>query len=128
MQLLLDTHPFIWFINGDNHLPKKVKSLITDSENECFISIASIWEIAIKSSLGRLELASDFDQITNFLFENDITILPIKFSHLQTLMTLEYYHRDPFDRIMIAQSISENLLLLSKDGEFAKYSVRLRWS
>ena len=127
MQLLLDTHPFIWFINGDNHLPEKIKSLIADVENECFLSVASIWEIAIKTSLGKLELQSGFDRITDFLFDNDIEILPIKFVHLQTLLKLEYYHRDPFDRIVISQGIAENLTVLSKDEIFDKYPIKLIW-
>jgi PIN domain nuclease of toxin-antitoxin system len=127
MQLLLDTHPFIWFINGDNQLPEKIKSLIADVENECFLSVASIWEIAIKTSLGKLELQSGFDRITDFLFDNDIEILPIKFVHLQTLLKLEYYHRDPFDRIIISQGIAENFTVLSKDEIFDKYPIKLIW-
>ncbi len=127
MRLLLDTHPFIWFINGDNQLPEKVKILIADSENECFLSIASIWEIAIKTSLGKLELQSDFDKITDFLLDNGIEILPIKFEHLQTLLKLEYYHRDPFDRVIISQGIAENLMVLSKDEIFDKYPIKLIW-
>ena len=125
MQLLLDTHPFIWFINGDSELPKKSRKLIADSENECFLSIASIWEIAIKTSLNRLELQSSFDKITDFLSENDIAILPIKFNHLQTLLRLEHYHKDPFDRIILSPSITENFSLISKDREFGDYQVAL---
>lgn len=127
MQLLLDTHTFIWFINGDNQLPEKVKDSIADSGNECFLSIASIWEIAIKMSLGKLELQSEFDKITDFLFDNDIEILPIKFGHLQTLLKLEYYHRDPFDRVIISQGIADNLTVLSKDEVFDKYPIKLIW-
>lgn len=124
MQLLLDTHPFIWFINGDNQLPEKVKRLIADIENGCFLSVASIWEIAIKTSLGKLELQSGFDRITDFLFDNDIETLPIKFEHLQTLLKLEYYHRDPFDRIIISQGIAENLTVLSRVK--MKFLIRTR--
>ena len=127
MQLLLDTHPFIWFINGDNQLPERIKKIIADPENECFLSIASIWEIAIKTSLGKLELQSDFNKITDFLFDNDIEILPINFDHLQTLLKLEYYHRDPFDRVIISQGIAENLTVLSKDAIFDKYPIKLIW-
>lgn len=107
MSVLLDTHAFIWFINSDTQLPEKVKNTIENSENECFLSIASIWEIAIKTSLGKLKLASNFDKIKEFLSINAITILPLKFEHAQTLLTLEYCHRDPFDRIIISQGISE---------------------
>ena len=108
-------------------MPEKIKSLIADVENECFLSVASIWEIAIKTSLGKLELQSGFDRITDFLFDNDIEVLPIKFVHLQTLLKLEYYHRDPFDRIVISQGIAENLTVLSKDEIFDKYPIKLIW-
>ena len=127
MRLLLDTHPFIWFINGDDALPEKVKKIIANPENECFLSIASIWEIAIKTSLGKLGLQSGFDKIADFLLDNDVGVLPIKFDHLQTLLKLEYYHRDPFDRIILAQGITENLIVLSKDVIFDKYPIKLVW-
>ncbi len=127
MQLLLDTHSFIWFINGDDQLPERVKKIITNPGNECFLSIASIWEIAIKTSLGKLELQSDFIKITDFLFENDIQVLPIEFDHLQTLLKLEYYHRDPFDRVIISQGITENMTVLSNDATFDKYPIKLIW-
>jgi PIN domain nuclease of toxin-antitoxin system len=127
MQLLLDTHPFVWFINGDRELPEKVKKLIADTQNECFLSIASIWEIAIKTSLGKLALQSDFDKISDFLFDNDIKVLPVEFEHLQILLKLEYYHRDPFDRLIISQGIAEKLIILSKDGVFDQYPIKLIW-
>lgn len=120
--------PFLRFKNCDQPpFGEKVKKLIADSENECFLSIASIWEIAIKTSLGKLELQSDFDKITDFLFDNDIEILPVQFEHLQTLLKLEYYHRDPFDRVIISQGIAENLVILSKDEIFDKYPIKLIW-
>ena len=72
MDLLLDTHAFIWFLNGDNQLPQKVKIQIADLNNKCFLSICSIWEIAIKSSLGKLELQGSFEKIATFLDDNDI--------------------------------------------------------
>src|SRR5688572_26520656 len=114
MQYLLDTHTFIWFINGDNNLPEKVKQGIQNLDNKCFISIASLWEISIKSSLGKLELKAEFSKIADFLLENEIEILPITFEHLQKLLSLKYYHRDPFDRLIIAQGLSEKLTVLSK--------------
>ncbi|MEO8820646.1 MAG: type II toxin-antitoxin system VapC family toxin [Ginsengibacter sp.] len=103
MELLLDTHAFIWFIDGDNSLPEKAVHTIKDINNECFISVASLWEIAIKLSLKKIELKSDFNKINNFLADNGIDILPITFDHLQKLLELPYHHRDPFDRIIISQ-------------------------
>lgn len=127
MSYLLDTHTFIWFINGDTSLPVKVIKEIKDLNNQCFISIASIWEIAIKSKLNKLTLLSDFDKIIEFLDVNQIEILPISFNHILALNNLEFHHRDPFDRILIAQAISEELILLSKDKNFSFYDVNVFW-
>jgi PIN domain nuclease of toxin-antitoxin system len=128
MKLLLDTHTFIWFINGDKSLPAKTKKTIANLENSCFISIASIWEIAIKLSLKKLKLKSGFDKIAEFINENDIEILPVSFNHLQQLMELEFHHRGPFDRIIIAQSITEQLTVLTKDDNFKLYPVKIMWN
>lgn len=128
MNLLLDTHTFIWFINGDTSLPAKVRNEIKNIDNTCFISIASLWEIAIKSSLHKLELKADFNQIASFLVDNDIEILPIAFEHLQKLLKLKYHHRDPFDRIIIAQGATAKLTILTKDENFKKYRVKILWT
>lgn len=94
MNFLLDTHAFIWFMEGDSALSQKSRQAIADIHNNCFISIASIWEMAIKSSLGHLKLTSDFNNIAGFLESNNIELLPVAFNHLQKLLTLEYHHRD----------------------------------
>lgn len=127
MQFLLDTHTFIWFINGDNSLPTQTINRIRNTENQCFISIASIWEIAIKKSLNKLELRSGFDNISEFLAANDIAILPLTFAHIQSLNQLDFHHRDPFDRIIIAQSIAEKLTILTKDEYFKLYDCNVVW-
>lgn len=127
MNLLLDTHTFIWFMNGDKNLPKQTINKIIDTENRVFISIASLWEIAIKISLGKLSIKEGFNKISDFIFNNDMEILPVKFEHLQTLLKLKYFHRDPFDRILIAQGITENILIATDDKNFKKYSVKIIW-
>jgi PIN domain nuclease of toxin-antitoxin system len=127
MSFLLDTHTFIWFINGDRSLSDKVISKIKNVENQCFFSIASIWEIAIKVKLNKLHLKSDFNEITNFCFGNEIEILPITFEHIQALNNLDFHHRDPFDRLIIAQSIVEELTVLTKDENFHLYNVKCLW-
>ena len=127
MNLLLDTHTFIWFFNGDELLSSALKNLITDTSNRCFLSIASIWEIAIKSSLNKLKLQGSFDRIAGFMNENDVELLPITFKHIQMLLRLDYHHRDPFDRIIIAQALSEDLVMATKDAFFYKYGVNIIW-
>jgi len=127
MQLLLDTHTFIWFINGDSSLPNKIIDEIKNLKNQCFISIVSIWEIAIKCKLNKLSLNADFNRILDFLDQNQIEILPISFDHIIKLNELDFYHRDPFDRILIAQGIAENLTILTKDQNFSFYKVKALW-
>ncbi len=127
MTLLLDTHTFIWFLNGDKKLSPNAKNAIIDTRNRCFISVASLWEIAIKLSLKKLKLKSTFNAIAPILEDNLIEILPLTFDHLQHLLKLEYYHRDPFDRIMIAQAMAENLTIIGKDEDFRLYKVKLIW-
>ncbi|PWS32163.1 type II toxin-antitoxin system VapC family toxin [Pedobacter paludis] len=127
MPFLLDTHTFIWFINGDSTLPKEVIAKIKNLDNQCFLSIASIWEIAIKIELNKLALISGFDKIEDFLTENQIEILPITFEHILSLNNLELHHRDPFDRIIIAQGISEELIILTKDQNFSLYEAKIFW-
>ncbi|PSL46046.1 PIN domain nuclease of toxin-antitoxin system [Chitinophaga niastensis] len=128
MQLLLDTHAFIWFVAGDDSLPPKVVAAIKNVNNKCYLSIGSIWEMAIKISLKKLELKSDFNKIIEILEDNDIEILPITFSHIQKLLSLEWHHRDPFDRIILAQGIVEHFTIVSKDENFGSYTSRILWN
>ena len=125
MRYLLDTHTFIWFMSGDEQLPANIISEIKRKDNDCCISIASLWEISVKIKIGKLEFP--FENAENFLLVNDINILPVYFSHLRQLLLLDLIHRDPFDRIIIAQGISENLTILTKDKNFKLYPCKWLW-
>ncbi len=127
MNLLLDTNCFIWFINGDKSLPQKIKTAILSYESNCYLSIASLWEIAIKQSLGKLELNGSFYEIEGFLTDNSITLLPLAFEDLKSLLKLEFHHRDPFDRIIIAQSVANNLIIATNDKMFKQYGIKTLW-
>ena len=127
MKILLDTHPFIWFIEGNPKLGANARKVIENPENERWLSVASIWEVAIKTGLGKLELSRPFAELENIIHDNDINILPILFNHTVCLSALELKHRDPFDRLIIAQGISEGLKIVSKDRHFAAYDVSLIW-
>ena len=127
MDLLLDTHALIWFINGDNQLPDKSVNLIKNLENKCFVSIATVWEIAIKLSLGKLDLNGGFDEISKIMRHYDFELLPITFEHIQKLLTLDFHHRDPFDRIIISQGLVEKLTVITKDENFPKYNLEIVW-
>ena len=124
---LLDTHAFIWFMNGDSNLSEKAKKIIIDQNNDCYLSIASIWEIAIKTQIGKLQLKIPFGHLLALLSEYNIGVLPISFEHLQTLLTLEFIHRDPFDRLIIAQGIFKNLAIVTTDRSFKDYPVNCIW-
>lgn len=125
MNLLLDTHIVIWFISNDSKLSKKVKNLIEDSNNKCFVSIATYWEISIKYALGRLNLNSSIEKIFNIIEESGFEILPITLNHILQLSKLEHHHNDPFDRLIISQSITENLQVISNDNYFPAYKIQL---
>ncbi|OFX28135.1 MAG: twitching motility protein PilT [Bacteroidetes bacterium GWA2_31_9] len=128
MKLLLDTHTFLWFINDDKRLSLKAKELISKPNNIRYLSYASIWEIAIKSSLGRIEIPIDFEKfIEEQLKINNILIFPFSISHLAKVKELPFIHKDPFDRIIISQSIIENVSILGIDSVFDKYGITRIW-
>src|SRR5690349_9060757 len=108
MEYLLDTHSFLWFINGDNQLSEKAKAAIIDSESVKYISIVSLWEIAIKVNLGKLSLGMGYSDLRLQVINNGFEVLPITFEHTATLISLELHHRDPFDRMIIAQALRES--------------------
>ena len=128
MNYLLDTHSFIWFVEGNNQLSPTAKILIENPKHTIFLSIASIWEMAIKVRLGKLELQQPFAEfVQNHIQQYDIEILPIRLNHLTQISALELHHRDPFDRLLIVQSISENMPILSADSAFNAYDVQRIW-
>jgi PIN domain nuclease of toxin-antitoxin system len=129
VRLLLDTHTFLWFIGGDDRLPRVARAVIADIGNEVLLSVASLWEIAIKSSLGRLTLGRPFEElIPEQLILNRIDVLPIGLDDLSEVVKLPFHHRDPFDRLIIAQAVRKGLPIVGKDGTFAFYPVQLIWT
>lgn len=127
MAYLLDTHTFLWFISGDKQLPQSLIQKITDVSKPCFISAASFWEITIKIQIGKLKLGISLEELYNLAEINQIEIIPINQKHLLALLKLDSFHNDPFDRLIIAQSISEKLIVLTKDKEFKRYKVKQQW-
>ncbi len=115
MNLLLDSHTLIWFLNGDNQLSNVARELIEKEINNKFVSVASLWEIAIKISLKKLTFNPGIVGLANLIFENGFEVLPITFEHIMEVAHLDFIHRDPFDRILIAQGIKEHLLIVTKD-------------
>jgi len=128
MNILLDTHAFLWWITNDSQLSKRARNLISDSLHYVYWSAASSWEVAIKYHLGRLPLP---DKPNIFIFQelekNRIDPLPIKDVHAFHAGQLPEYHKDPFDRMLIAQAQIESFVLLSNDSLFARYDVHVTW-
>lgn len=128
MKLLLDTHTFLWFIEGSLNLSDTARTLIEDQENQRLLSIASLWEMSIKVSIGKLTLGMSISElIEREVYGNAIELLEIQPEHLDELVALPFHHKDPFDRLMIAQSLAENIPLVTKDNAFERYSVNLLW-
>jgi len=128
MSLILDTHSFLWFIMGSPRLSGNARALIEDGAHDKRLSTASLWEMAIKLSLGRLTLAEPFGVlIPQQLCLSGIEILNIEVAHLGVLTTLPFHHRDPFDRLIIAQAIVERCPIVSVDSAFDAYPVERLW-
>lgn len=128
MNLLLDTHSFLWFIGGNARLSEPARSWIESEANQSFVSIASLWEIAIKASLGKLSLAQPFEElIPGQLEKNGFILLEIRVQHLSALLTLPFHHRDPFDRLLISQAQVEEMAIVSADDRFDAYITKRVW-
>jgi PIN domain nuclease of toxin-antitoxin system len=127
VKLLLDAHAAIWFFNGDAQLSKKARSAILAPTNEKHLSIASVWEVAIKISVGKLHYAPGSEGFANLALSNGFVLLPIKPEHLAQLESLPFVHRDPFDRLLVATAQTEKLQIVSADYHIAQYDVRTLW-
>ena len=128
MRLLLDTHVLMWWTSLSERIPEDILLLLDDIENKVFLSTASIWEMQIKCQNGKLDLGQALPElIREQQVRNDLKILRIEPRHIYGLQALPDVHRDPFDRIMIAQAIVEDLSLVSADLMFERYPVRLLW-
>lgn len=128
MQVLMDAHSFLWFVNGSSQLSTRARGIIEDPANDKFLSMANIWEMAIKISLGKLSIAQPFEQfIPHQLLINGFEMFEIKFEHVARVIQLPFHHRDPFDRLLIAQSLAEQIPVISADSVFDLYSVDRLW-
>lgn len=123
---LLDTHTLLWYFEGDSSLSTKAKRAI-DSKNPVSISIASLWEITIKKSLGKLTCKYTLAELSRICIEAQISVLPITIAHLEKLISLPFVNRDPFDRLLVAQAITEGLTIITKDECIPSYPVKTFW-
>jgi PIN domain nuclease of toxin-antitoxin system len=125
---LLDTHAFLWWIGDDPRLSERAREVLSDGDNDLVFSAASGWEIAIKARLGRLQVLGDLNTyLYRQLTENYTSVLPVHLSHALRVHALPDHHRDPFDRLLVAQAIVEEMPLLSADPRIARYPVEVVW-
>ncbi|MEZ4527957.1 MAG: type II toxin-antitoxin system VapC family toxin [Desulfobacterales bacterium] len=128
MRLLLDTHVFIWLMFSPEKVSAETKKRYKSYENAIFISLVSLWEIQIKSQLGKLHLDIDLETIIDDnIHSGFVNLLPIGVTHILTLKKLPFYHKDPFDRLLIAQAIEENMTIVTCDSYFSDYPVPVLW-
>jgi PIN domain nuclease of toxin-antitoxin system len=127
-RLLLDTHTFLWWIDDAPELTVTARRAIADVNHECYLSVASCWEMAIKSSLGKLRLARPVERfVSEQLTANGFTLLNIELHHTAKVEKLPFHHRDPFDRLLIAQAMTEKLTIVTADSVFSDYGVKVLW-
>jgi PIN domain nuclease of toxin-antitoxin system len=128
MRLLLDTHTFIWYVLEAERLSSVATELINDGNNQVLLSLASVWEIAIKQSIGKMNFSLPIQTfVEQQLHLNDLHLLNIRIEHVATVATLPLHHRDPFDRLLIAQAMVENIPIISADVAFDAYAIQRLW-
>ena len=128
MRFLLDTHSLLWFLAGDPNLTERARRVIENPEYDILASIASLWEVAIKHSLGKLQLAEPFEELfPRHLSLNSIVLLTIRQDHVARVSSLPFHHRDPFDRLLVAQALVEEIPILSGDDALDAYGVERIW-
>ena len=127
MKLLLDTHTIIWFINNNPRLRQDIREMLESDSNDVCVSVASLWEISIKFRQGKLELDRSLAEIVRSLHDNGFWFLRVDLKHVFRLDTLERHHKDPFDRMLIAQALAGNFALVGCDDVFDLYGVRRMW-
>jgi PIN domain nuclease of toxin-antitoxin system len=127
MNYLLDTHAFIWWHDKPDLLSENVLHICEDVNNQLFLSIVSVWEIQIKIQLNKLILTNSLAEILNSETNNGVQILPISIQHIIGLDKMPLHHKDPFDRLLISQAITDDLILLSKDSHFVSYQMNCIW-
>lgn len=128
MKLLLDTHTFLWLVEGSPNLSAAAQAALADPTNELYLSVASVWELAIKTGNKKLTLSDPLDLfVDKWTVAYQLALLPIERPHALAVVGLPDHHRDPFDRILIAQALVERMTLVSADAKFAPYLVPILW-
>jgi PIN domain nuclease of toxin-antitoxin system len=124
MRLLLDAHALLWWVTGSSRMSEVARRAISDPINDVIVSVGSLWEMAIKRTIRKLDFPFDFETV---LSDEGFELMPISHEHLRTLETLPLHHGDPFDRLLIAQSMTEGCPIITNDSAFSRYAVNIVW-
>jgi PIN domain nuclease of toxin-antitoxin system len=128
VKLLLDTHAFLWWVEGTPPVGRRARAAVSNPDNEVLLSVASCWELAIKCSLGKLRLAQSLGRfLPEQLARNGFSLLEVQLRHVVRVADLPFRHRDPFDRLLVAQALEDELAVVSADRVFRKYGVTVVW-
>ncbi len=128
MRYLLDTHAFLWLASSSPQLSDRCSEVYLDSANDCFLSMVSVWEMAIKLSIGKLELETPLARLVEIARDDQgLRLLDIELEHVLLVQTLPFHHRDPFDRLIISQALTEQLPIVGRDAIFDDYGVDRLW-
>ena len=127
MKYLLDTHTLIWYFENSPRLPQKTREMIERSEQSIYLCSVSLLEIAIKVSKGKLTLSLSFEEFLDGIKNSDLELLQIEEIYLKEIVALPFHHKDPFDRVMIATALAENLTIITADEDIHKYDVSWIW-
>ncbi|MFN0317908.1 MAG: type II toxin-antitoxin system VapC family toxin [Burkholderiales bacterium] len=128
MRVLLDTQAFLWWVFADSRLSRRASKVLADEDNDCLLSMASVWELAIKAASGKIKLNEPIAQfIPSELRANGFSLLDIRFAHVSAIEQLPQHHRDPFDRLIVAQAIVEDLPVMSVDSALDSYEIERIW-
>jgi len=127
MDILLDTCSALWFLIGDEKMPEATRDIICNSENRIYISTATVWEVAIKISTKKLDFDGDIDGFVNAVEDNGFVFLEVATEHAKAVASLPYIHRDPFDRMLVAQAMVDDMAILTTDAEILKYDISPVW-
>lgn len=127
MIYLLDTNALLWAMENKDLLPEPAREAIIDGENDVYVSIASLWEISIKLSINKLDLTKTLDEIIQEMDRQGMFVLPVSLGAIRKVRNMPFHHRDPFDRLIIAQAQADDLTVITKDETFEEYEVKLLW-
>ena len=127
MYILLDTHSVLWFLIGSDKMPEAAKEIIYDTKNTIYVSIATIWEVAIKISIEKLSFDGGINGFIDAIDDNGFLLLGISSEHTKAVTSLPFIHRDPFDRMLVAQAMVEDMVLMTTDANNLKYEIKSIW-